>query len=305
MKEIKKYMSIERYGKPCTNGVLMPGDLISITEKIDGSNASFRIDEENPLGVSCYSREHLLTEGGLTLNGYWGWVKDNIVPIRGGLNPSYIYFGEWLVKHHVRYKEEYYKNFYMFSIWDTENNQYLSDDIVIFEAERLGLKTVPYIYRGEFISFEHLMGLVGKSDMSYDPDEGEGIVVKNVSYFNQYGRQVFVKLVSQKFAEVQTQKLPKNPNIDIGLRTTLMTVLTKPRLDKLIHKLVDDELLNEDYGTKDMGTILKGLGSRVYEDIMKEEGDLFEEYDEVQIKKMIGKNMPPLIREILKEDGRE
>jgi hypothetical protein len=36
MKELKKYTSIERYGKTCTMNVLQVGDIISITEKIDG-----------------------------------------------------------------------------------------------------------------------------------------------------------------------------------------------------------------------------------------------------------------------------
>ena len=55
MKEIKKYTDVVRYGKSSTEDVLNKGDYISITEKIDGANASFRIDDENSLGVSCYS----------------------------------------------------------------------------------------------------------------------------------------------------------------------------------------------------------------------------------------------------------
>ncbi|MGL5329683.1 MAG: RNA ligase family protein, partial [Peptostreptococcaceae bacterium] len=214
MKEIKKYTDIIRYGKSQTEGVIKEGDYITITEKIDGANASFRLDETNPLGVSCYSRNQLLTEES-TLSGFYEWVKENIVPIKDKLNPNYIYYGEWLVKHKIVYKDECYKNFYMFSIWDTslELNQYLSDDIVLAEAERLELITVPYRYRGEYISFEHLMSFVGQSNMTKEENTGEGIVVKNVSYFDRFNRQCFVKIVSEKFAEVQKQKLPKNPNV--------------------------------------------------------------------------------------------
>lgn len=302
-KEIKKYTDVVRYGKSSTNGVLQEGDIISITEKIDGANASFRKDETNQLGVSCYSRNQPLDENN-TLSGYYGWVIDNIVPIKDKLNDKYIYYGEWLVKHKVIYKDECYKKFYMFSIWDIEKEQYLSDEIVQAEAERLGLTTTNYFYIGEFKSFEHLMSFVGKSDMTLEPNTGEGIVVKNVNYFDNYGRQMFVKLVSDKFAEVQKQKLPKNPNIDSPVIELVKSVLTKPRVEKIMYKLVDEGILKEDYAIENMGLILKSLGSRVYEDIMKEESDLFAEYEEDKIKRICGKNLPTIVKVILKEQNR-
>lgn len=56
MKDIKKYTDVIRYGKASTNGVIQEGDYISITEKIDGANASFTYDIDNEIGISCYSR---------------------------------------------------------------------------------------------------------------------------------------------------------------------------------------------------------------------------------------------------------
>lgn len=303
MKEIKKYTDVIRYGKSSTVGVIQEGDTISITEKIDGANASFRIDETNPLGVSCYSRNKALDESN-TLSGFFGWVNNNILPIKEELNTNYIYFGEWLVKHKVKYKEQYYHNFYLFSIWDITKEQYLSDDIVRSEAIRLNLNTVPYKYIGEYISFEHLMSFVGQSEMTEVPNTGEGVVVKNVSYFDKFNRQCFVKLVSEGFAEVQKQKLPKNPNANDKLVTIIKSVLTKPRVEKLLFKLIDEGLLNENYNIKDMGTILRYLGSQVYEDIMKEESDLFIEFDSNRIKKCIGKITPSVIKEVLKDQGK-
>ena len=303
MKEIKKYTDVIRYGKSSTNGVLQEGDIISVTEKFDGSNSSFRLDETNPLGISCYSRNKPLDEHN-TLSGFYNWVVENIEPIKDELNPNYIYYGEWLVKHKVVYKDECYKNFYMFSIWDIEKEQYLSDETVISEAERLRLITTNYFYRGKFISFEHLMSFVGKSDMTLEPNTGEGIVVKNVNYLDNHGKQMFVKLVSEKFAEVQKQKLPKNPNIDSPVIELVKSVLTKPRVEKIMYKLVDEGLLKEDYAIEDMGLILRSLGSSVYDDIMKEESDLFVEYEEDKIKKICGKNLPNIVKLILKEQGR-
>ncbi|MDU4051021.1 MAG: RNA ligase family protein [Clostridium perfringens] len=303
MKEIKKYTDIVRYGKSSTQGVIKEGDIISITEKIDGANASFCIDNENPLGVSCYSRNNLLTEEN-RLRGYYDWILDNIVPIKEKLNPNYRYFGEWCVKHKVVYKEENYYKFYLFSIWDDEKKMYLSDEVVRSEAERLELLTVQYFYYGEYISFEHLMSFVGKSELTEEPNTGEGIVVKNVSYLDNHGRQVFVKLVSDKFREVQQQKKPKNPNVDSKVVEVIKAVLTKARVSKLIHKLVDEGLLKEDFAIEDMGTILRELKDRPYQDIMKEEPEIIGSIEEKIIKRTIGKNIPNIVKEVLKEENR-
>ena len=303
MKEMKKYTDIIRYGHTSTNGVLKEGDYISITEKIDGANSSFILDDTNELGVSCYSRNTILNENN-RLRGFYDWVLNNIVNIKDKLNPNYRYYGEWLVSHKVQYRPEIYNNFYLFSIWDEENGIYLEDSIIKNEAERLNLKTVPYFYEGEYISFEHITNFIGKSELTLIPNTGEGIVVKNVSYKDKYGRQLFVKLVSEKFAEVQRQKLPKNPNVNIKEIELIKSVLTKARVSKLIHKLVDEGLLQEDYSIQCMGIILKQLGGRVYEDIMKEEFELFQEYDADVIKRICRKNTPNIVREVLKEEGR-
>lgn len=301
MKEIKKYTDIIRYGKSSTKDVIKPGDIISITEKVDGANASFTRDEENVLGVSCYSRRLPLSIEN-TLQGFYGWVEDNIVPIKEHLHPNYRYIGEWTTPHKINYKEEYTKTFLLFSIWDENTEKYLSDEIVQSEARRLGLKTVEYFYYGEFISYEHMASFIGKSNITEIPNNGEGIVVKNVDYFDNYGKQVFVKLVSESFAETQRQRLPKNPNIYEKEIAIIKTVLTKPRVDKLLHKLVDEnKLTREEFEISNMKKIMKLLGNVVYEDMIKEESEILEQIEENILRKQIGKILPLVIKEVLKD----
>jgi hypothetical protein len=48
-----------------------------------------------------------------------------------------------------------------------------------------------------------------------------------------------------------------------------------------------------------MGLILKTIGNRVFEDIMKEEADLFAEYEEDSIKRLVGKNLPNVVKAII------
>lgn len=277
--------------------------LYQLLKKIDGANASFCLDETNILGVSCYSRNKPLTEEN-RLRGFYDWVNDNIIPIKNKLKSGYRYFGEWLVSHKVIYKDEAYYKFYLFSIWDEENQIYLSDEIVQAEAKRLNLKTPEYFYYGEYKSFEHLMSFVGKSNLTKEADTGEGIVVKNVGYFDRNNKQVFVKLVSDKFAEVQKQKKPKNPNVDSKVIETIKSVLTKARVSKLIHKLVDEGSLKEGFSISDMGTILKELQDKPYQDILKEEPEIIGNIEEKLVKRTIGKNIPNIVKEVLKEEGR-
>lgn len=298
MGEIKKYTDIIRLGHKTTFGVLEVGDLITITEKLDGANASFILNEMND--VDCFSRNNQVTEGN-TLRGYHGWIKENIKPEL--LNPRYRYYGEWLVSHKIQYKPEYYQNFYLFNVYDEEIGEYLSDNIMRSEAERLGIKTVPLIYEGEYISFEHLLSFVGQSDMAINA--GEGIVVKNVNYKDKYGNQVFVKLVSDEFRETQKQKAPKDPNRALSVEQEFINMtVTKARVDKLLHKLVDEGVLENNFGIEDMGLILKNLGGRIYEDIIKEESDSLPENYEVQIlRKAIGGLLPKIVKEILNENN--
>lgn len=294
MGEIKKYTDVVRLGHKTTIGVLNVGDHITITEKLDGANASFILSED---GVDCFSRNTPVNEEN-TLRGYYGWIQEKIVPIKDKLNPKYRYYGEWLVSHKISYKPEYYGNFYLFNVYDEELGEYLEDTIMFQEAAKIGIKTVPLIYAGGYISFEHLMSFVGKSDMALN--YGEGIVVKNVGYKDRYGHQMFVKLVHEAFAEVQKQKTPKDPSIVTKEKEFVNTYLNVARVDKLIHKLVDEGVLEEGFGIEDMGLILRNLGGKVFDDLIKEEVDyLPEKYDEKLIRKSIGSKLPLLVKQII------
>jgi hypothetical protein len=176
----------------------------------------------------------------------------------------------------------------------------LSDEIVKLEAIRLGLKTPEYFYEGQYISFEHLQSFVGKSDLTLTQNTGEGIVVKNVNYNDRFGNQMFVKLVSESFAEIQRQKLPKDPSKQDEQTELVKSVLTVARVEKIMMKCVDDGLLEEDFSIEDMGLILRLLSPIVYDDVMKEESDMFKDYEIEPIKKTFGRVLPLIIKDVLK-----
>lgn len=296
MSEQKKYMDIIRLGHKSTIGVLNEGDDIVIQEKIDGANASFKREGDI---IRAFSRNTELNESN-TLGGFYDWVQT--------LNPSkllegVIYFGEWLNPHKVRYPQ-YEKQFFLFDLYNTYLDEYMNFNAVELEAKRLGLNLVPVFYQGKYQGFEHLQSFVGRTDLGGrlgDKETGEGIVVKNINYKDKFGKQVFVKLVTDEFREVQKQKAPKDPNFQSVELIFVNECLTKARVDKLLYKLVDEGVLGENFGIEDMGLILKHLGNRAYDDIMKEEADSLEKYEEKDIRKAIGKKLPLIVKEIIKE----
>lgn len=91
---IKHYVDIERLKDKYAEG-FKPGEHITITEKIDGSNGSFCWDTEvNTLAV--FSRRRQLDQSN-TLNGFYELVQSfDMNYYQESLNKNYIIFGEWL-----------------------------------------------------------------------------------------------------------------------------------------------------------------------------------------------------------------
>jgi hypothetical protein len=293
-----KYMSITRLGHRATEGVLKEGDYIVAFEKLDGANASFRRSKSGE--IECFSRNNILDESN-NLRGFYQWVMSNIDP--DNLMPNRTYFGEWLVTHKVQYGVN--KNqFYLFDIFHESSSKYLDFPSVIIEAYELKLQIAPVLYAGKYQGYEHLNRLVGRSALADDPLGGEGIVVKNYSYINPYmqNEQSFVKMVSEAFREVQPQKAPRDPSEQPPEAIFLQAFTTKARVEKLMLKLVDNGTLDEKFGVEDMGTILKNIG--VLDDIMSEEGFLYceeEPFNDKVALKYLGRVVPPLVKEIIKE----
>ncbi|MER2006535.1 MAG: RNA ligase family protein [Psychrobacillus sp.] len=314
--EQKKYQDITRLGHKSTIGVLNEGDHIIIQEKLDGANASFRRDGDI---VRAYSRNNELNEQN-NLGGFYQWVQENVKA--EDLEKDGIYFGEWLNPHKVKYPE-YQKQFFLYDIYDVELNRYISFSVVEKVAKKLNINVVPVFYDGLYQGFDHLMSFVGKTELGGvlgDTPTGEGIVVKNVGYFDRFGNQKFVKLVTDKFAEVQKQKKPKDPKITLTAEQKFVdATITEARVEKFLHKFVDEGILDEQYGIEDMGVILKNMNPRIQEDIIKEELDNFiniisdieldssgfqtefegQEIDEKQLSKAVARKVANTVKKIL------
>ena len=271
----KRFMDIERIKESNTIG-FNKGDHIIIQEKIDGANAAIRYDSVTDT-IIAQSRKQILNINN-NLRGFYEWsqtLDKELVKLVLGNNQ--ILFGEWLCSHTVKYPDDKYNNFYSYDVYDTEKEQYLPQNKVKEIVSELGLIYVPVFYEGEFISWEHCMSFVGQTQMS--GDTGEGIVIKNQTRLNDSNRRLpfYIKIVSDKFQETKKVKKKKpnpqdleviNQNLELA-----KTIITRARVEKMLNKFVDEGILPEDWGAKEMPIVAKNLTKAVYEDCVKEEPD--------------------------------
>lgn len=275
--EQKKYLDITRLKEKYAGG-FRPGEFIIIQEKIDGSNAAIAIDENGEF--VAFSRRKQLTPQN-NLSGFFEFVqKQNKELFSKYLGNRFIIFGEWAVKHTVRYPDEVYKNFYVFDVYDKENNQYCPWYITLMFVKIFGLKTVPVFYEGKFTSWEDIYKYVGKTEMSAEPC-GEGVVVKSqMRLTGMNDRQPsYVKIVAEKFSEVHDSKPQKLIDPDKlaakqAAEELAATIITERRIKKLIEKFIEDDLIPSDWNEHNLGTIAKLMPKAVYEDCVKEEPEI-------------------------------
>lgn len=298
---MKKYKDIERL-KDKYAPAFKAGEHITITEKIDGANASIVVNEDGTL-TACSRRNELNQNN--TLQGFYDFVQTlDASIVSAALTSRYILFGEWLVKHTIRYPEDKMKQFYVFDVYDTETEQYMPWDFTKQIAEFIGLKTVPLFYDGPFISWEHIYSFVGKTEMGGEPT-GEGVVIKSQDRLdNKFsGTPEYVKIVAKEFSEVHQSKPQKEIDpAKVAARQAAedlaATIVTARRVEKSIQKLVEDGIVPEDWDEKSLGVIAKHLPRAVYNDCVKEEPETVAQIE--NFGKICGSLTMKLAREVVK-----
>lgn len=285
---MKKYDSILRFGKRGTTEAILEKEVV-VMEKLDGANASFRLVNGE---LKMFSRNQELDEHN-TLRGFYDWAKTNIDIEK--LEEDCIYFGEWLVTHTIQYKKENQYKFYLFDIYDVFEEYFVGITKVMDEAKNLNLEMPQVFFYGVIKDIKELDKYVGKSKLTEVPDQGEGIVVKNYDNYDVKTKTYhsFVKIVSDKFQETNKIKQPSlgsNP-----LDSAIESVLTSTRVEKLIHKKIDQGVLSNELDISDTGNVLKALGSDVVNDILEEEMHIFLD----MLRKKISKKTPIIVRQLL------
>ena len=244
-----------------------PEDLIVIEEKIDGGNFRFMIKDGN---VIIGSRTQQLTsdEGeDSNMNKMFkrcaDFVREQLKDKDLKLLEKRIFYGENCVKHTMNYDWDKIPPYLGFDIYCLENNKFLADKKMFFEA--LGLPTVPTIKvvcAKEIIDIsDDLVPMSVYASESSKDQKAEGIVFKN------YSKQIMAKYVRDKFKEANAECFGGSPKYnkvdDTNNAEFVFKFCTNARIDKMIFKLIDEGFKLE------MG-LMKELPKRIYLDIWDE-----------------------------------
>lgn len=283
--DMKKYIDIERV-KESYASTFEVGESIVIQVKIDGSNASIAYDSKTN-SLVAFSRRQALNEMN-TLNGFWNYVQSlDVKAFAEILGNRYIIFGEWLVPHSVKYPEDMYKKFYMFDVWDRETEQYLTqeDSLAIFDRLKYYIPNyVQTLYNGPFVSWEHTLAFL-KENIYGEAPCMEGIVIKRQDKLWSKSSRLpyYVKVVNEKFSEVHSSKPktidPEKLAAREAEQAAVAEVVTKRRIEKMLQKFEEDNLIPSDWGGESMKQISKLLPKAVWNDIIKEEPEIVQQYE--------------------------
>lgn len=198
--EYKRYQHIEKIGSSEVNGILK-GE-VHLSYKIDGTNGCIYLND-NILKFGSRNRELSLDNDNCKFMA--SMLKDeeylNAIAIYLRKHPEYIIYGEWLIPVNIkRYKKEAWNRFYVFDIFDTVSKRYLRYDSYTPELKMLNILFIPEIAVLNDPTVEDISSYLSKTgDYLLDNGAGEGIVIKNYEYKNQYGRTTWAKLLTEDF----------------------------------------------------------------------------------------------------------
>lgn len=199
----RKYDHVQRLGHPEVQG--LTDGLVHVFPKIDGTNAPIWF-EDDKVRAGSRNRELSLEADNA---GFFRWLSDDKDPAAQALNsfariyPDCIFYGEWLVPHTLKtYREEAWRRFYLFDVYDRYKDRYLSyDEYTTLVGDKIDV--IPPLCTFENPSDEQLQELVAQNKYLIEDGQGlgEGIVIKNYLWRNKFGRQPWAKIVRNEFTE--------------------------------------------------------------------------------------------------------
>ena len=272
--EFRKYQHLERFGTSDVQNIEL-GECF-IFPKIDGTNASAWFDNGYIQGGS--RKRHLTLEKDNA--GFLLWLKEQskiILYLKS--NPTHRLYGEWLVPHSLKtYREDTWRRFYVFDVGidKTENEilnerdntvKYLSYNEYQPLMEEYGIDYIAPISIIKNASYEQLVGQLDKNVFLIEDGKGcgEGIVLKNYSFINKYGRQTWAKIVTSEFKEKHTKEMgaPEMQGAKLIEEEIVKKYVTGALCDKVYAKIENDG----GFRSRDIPRLL----NTIYHDLITEE----------------------------------
>lgn len=266
--KFNKYMHIERYGTDEVEDIEF-GECY-IFYKIDGTNGSVWLDDGQ---VKAGSRNRELTLDNDNAGFYNYIIKNENIINYLKEHPNHRLYGEWLVPHSLKtYREDAWRKFYIFDVAlhkDDDTEELLPYEVYKFMLEKYNLDYIPPLAIMKNANYDSLIKLLEKTGQFLIEDgkgNGEGIVIKNYSFVNKYGRQTWAKIVANEFKEKHAKAM--------GASIVNSTELVE---EKIINKFCTEAFIEKEYSKivneKEgwRSQYIQMLLGRVYSEFIKEE----------------------------------
>ena len=262
--EFRKYLHVEKFGNDEVQGIEL-GECY-IFPKIDGTNGSVWMDG----GETCAGSRNRQLSIDSDNAGFLKWLLDE----RRFFDflcefPNWRIYGEWLVPHSLKtYREDAWRDFYVFDVWDEEREGFVPYDEYQEPLDRNRVTYIPPICTLKNAAYDSLLKELDNNLYLIEDGKGvgEGIVIKNYNYQNKYGRTTWAKMVTNTFKEkpVHAMGAPNKLCKQMVEQDICDNYIDKPLVDKVYAKIVTEM---EGWSSKYIPRLL----STVYYDLVNEE----------------------------------
>jgi len=300
--EFKKYQHIERFGNTEVNNIEI-GECL-IFPKIDGTNSSVWLDNNGNLKAGSRNRELTLENDNA---GFFANILENN-NIKQYLDkyPNHRLYGEWLVKHSLKtYKDEAWRKFYIFDVcldrdYENDSIEYIPYDIYKPLLEEFNLDYIPPIAKIKNGSYDNFIRCLEQNVFLIKDGLGigEGIVIKNYNFYNQFSRQTWAKIVTSEFKEIHSKTMgcPEINNEYIVEEKIVNNFCTISFIEKEFEKLVNEK---SEWNNRNIPEL---LGRVWYEFIKEESWNFVKEYKNPTINfKLLNNLVTKKIKEVKKD----
>ena len=282
--------------------LIRQGKKFNITEKLDGANAGVEVLKENgKITIHIAAHNHFLNPQQSTLRGFYQFAENNIVPkllayLTNVSNCHLYFYGEWLVPHAVRYQSKMLGHWYLFSVYDANSDYEYTLDERTQLAIKTGLRQPPVFFNGvkKDATLNWLGQFVGRSQSTFVPDHGEGVVIECTP--------VRAKWRVDQFREVQKMRKVRKVHAKNESEQFILDTATPARINKLLYKMIDNNQMPKQIDMKHFGQIVSPLAKSLWDDIMEEEGaNLPTNWDAKDARKFLNKQFPQYVRKFINE----
>lgn len=238
--QFEKYMHLERFGTDGVEGIEL--GTCYVFPKLDGTNASLWFNDGE---IQAGSRKrHLSIDADNA--GFLAWAKEQEDIERFlTLYPELRLHGEWLVPHSLKtYRDDAWRNFYVFDVFDHSSDKFLPYEQYAEILAPYDIEYIPPICILRNATYDALLKEMDNNRFLIQEGEGigEGIVLKNYSYQNRFGRVCWAKMVTNIFKEKHVKEMGATvKNCKQMVEHDIVdTYVDKHLMDKVYAKIVND-----------------------------------------------------------------